>query len=185
MTVKWGVRNMDSIMNEFNYAPGVAWGYELSPNKIDSSYTSVRTGDLLTLYATGNQLDLFTFKLTALPPTNTDNKVIPKMASGGPGNWYTPYQVTENMPGMDSINEVAYDTRVDSLLKYLEKPDQASWEIVWVDGVVRPDVKKGDILKVTAANGTAKQYYINVLEYRPSHNANLSRNYLARCSRIF
>ncbi|HKM94041.1 MAG TPA: T9SS type A sorting domain-containing protein [Prolixibacteraceae bacterium] len=174
MTAAWGVRNMDSIMNEFDYAPGVAWGYALSPSVEDSSYTSVRTGDELTLYATGNQLDKITFKLTALPPTNAENRVVPKMAHGGPGNWYTPYVVTEKQPGMDTIREVAYATRVDSLFKYLEKAESASWKINWIDGVERTEVKKGDILKVTAGNGSVKDYYINVLKYRPSHNANLS-----------
>lgn len=174
MTVAWGVRNMDSIMNEFDYAPGVAWGYALSPSVEDSSYTSVRTGDELTLYATGNQLDKITFKLTALPPSNAENRVVPKLAHGGPGNWYTPYVVTEKQPGMDTIREVGYATRVDSLFKYLEKAESASWEINWVDGIERTEVKKGDILKVKAGNGSVKNYYINVLKYRPSHNANLS-----------
>lgn len=174
MTAEWGVRNMDSIMNEFDYAPGVGWGYKLAPSKEDSAFTSVRTGDELTLYATGNQLDIFNFKIVALPPTDDDNRVIPKMTYGGPGNWYTQFEVTEDMPGMDTINEVGYQTRVDSLLKYLEKPDQASWEIVFVDGVERPDLVRGDILKVTSAKGTAKEYFINVEDYLPNDNANLS-----------
>lgn len=174
MTAKWGVRNMDSIMNEFDYAPGVGWGYTLAPSKEDSAYTSVRTGDELTLYATGNQLDIFTFKIIALPPTDDDNKVIPKMTYGGPGNWYTQFEVTENAAGMDSINEVGYQTRVDSLLKYLEKPAQASWEIIFVDGVERPDLVRGDKLKVTSAKGTPKEYFINVEDNILNDNANLS-----------
>jgi hypothetical protein len=174
MTVDWGARNMDSIMNEFDFAPGIAWHYFVSPNKVDSAYTSVRTGDSLMLYACGNQLDAMKFELIALPPTPGECRVIPKNANGG-GNWYTPYIVTEDVPVMDSILNVPFDTRVDTLLKYLEKPEKATWEIIWVDGTLRPDLKKGDILKVTSENKSkAKEYFINVEKYLPSHNANLS-----------
>jgi hypothetical protein len=174
MTAAWGVRNMDSIMNEFQFAPGIAWHYQVSKSKIDSTFTSVRTGDSITLYACGNQLEMMKFGITALPPTASECRVIPKNARNGNG-WITPFIVTEDVPGMDSIMQVAYDTRVDTLLKYLEKPEKASWKIIWVDGVERPDLKKGDKLKVTAENGTSvKEYYINILKYRPGHNATLS-----------
>ena len=51
---------------------------------------------------------------------------------------------------------LAYATRVDTLFKYLEKAPAATWEIVWVDGHVRTDLKTGDKLKVTAENGDIK-----------------------------
>ncbi|HQN93406.1 MAG TPA: T9SS type A sorting domain-containing protein [Prolixibacteraceae bacterium] len=174
MSVAWGARNFDSIMNEFDYAPGIAWHYFKSPSKLDSAYTSVRTGDSLVLYATGNQLDRIGFKLTALAPTDDECRVVPKNARDGNGGWYTPYVVTEGA-SLDSIREVAFDTRVDTLMKYLEKPEKATWQLIFVDGVVRPDVKLGDKLKVTSANGKKiKEYYIKVEDYLPSHNADLS-----------
>jgi len=84
-------------------------------------------------------------------------------------------RVTENQPGMDSIAEVSFGYRVDSLFKYLEKAPNASWEIVWVDGHERPDLKRGDILKVTAENGAVKEYYIAADSIpEPSHDATLS-----------
>lgn len=174
MDVQWGARNQDSIMNEFDYSPGIAWHYYLSPSKIDSAYTSVRTGDSLTLYGCGNQLEIMKFGLNLLPPSASEARVIPKNANNG-GGWYTPFVVSDGLSGMDTISEVAYATRVDSLYKYLEKPEKASWEIVWVDNMERPDLILGDILKVTSEDGsTTKEYYIKVLEYRPNHNANLS-----------
>lgn len=170
----WGTRNSDSIMNAFNFAPGVAWQYVMSANKLDSAYTSVRTGDSITLFACGNQLDRIKFGIKLLPPTNKEARVIPKNANNG-GGWFTPYVVSENIPGMDTISEVGFDTRVDSLLKYLEKPDAASWNIIFVDGVERPDLKNGDKLKVTSADGTVnKEYFIKVEPYIPNHNGNLS-----------
>ena len=55
--VPWGVRNNDSIMGAFNYTPGIAWHYNFAPNHEDSAYVSVRTGDVLTLFAVGVTLD--------------------------------------------------------------------------------------------------------------------------------
>ena len=61
------------------------------------------------------------------------------------------------------------------MFTYLEKAPIASWEIIWVDGTERVDLKKGDILKVTAANGNStKEYFIDVNDYAASSNARLS-----------
>jgi hypothetical protein len=173
LTANWGARNQDSLMNEFDYTPGIAWQYVMSANKIDSTFTSVRTGDSITLYACGDQFEIAKMGIIALPPSASEARVIPKNANNG-GNWYTPYIVSENLPGMDTISEAGFATRVDSLYKYLEKADEASWEIIWVDDIIRPDLMNGDILKVTAEDGTTKEYYIKLEEYRPSHNANLA-----------
>lgn len=174
MKVAWGVRNEDSIMNEFDFMPGIAWKYYMAATKADSFFTSVRTGDSLTLFACGNQLIIEKFALIALAPVASEARVIPKRANDR-GNWYTPYIVSENIPGMDTISNVGFATRVDSLFKYLEKPQAATWEIVWKDNTKRPDLINGDILKVTAEDGkTTKQYFIKVRPYIPSHNANLA-----------
>lgn len=174
MTVDWGARNSDSIMNEFNFAPGIAWHYHMARTKLDSFYTSVRTGDSLTVYACGVTLEYAKFGLIALAPSASEARVVPLNANNG-GGWYTPYIVSDNESGEDSISNVGFDNRVDSLYKYLEKPEKASWEIVWVDGVARPDLKDGDILKVTSEDAsTTKEYLIHVEKYIPSHNANLA-----------
>lgn len=174
LTCQWGARNQDSIMNEFNFAPGIAWKYQMSPEKLDSAYTSVRTGDSITLYACGNQLAIMKFAIVALEPTADEARVIPKNANNG-GGWYTPFIVSEGLPGMDTISNVGFATRVDTLYKYLEKAPGASMEITWVDGTERPDLMDGDILKVTSESGSVtKEYYVKVTQYIPSHNANLS-----------
>jgi hypothetical protein len=69
---------------------------------------------------------------------------------------------------------IGYATRVDTLFKYLEKPTQASWQIVYVDGVTRPDLKSGDKLRVTAGNGSTKDYYIKINRYVLNKIARLS-----------
>ena len=44
-------------MLHFNHVPGIAWHYHYAKNSADSAYTSVRTGDMLTLYAVIKQLE--------------------------------------------------------------------------------------------------------------------------------
>jgi len=182
MTVPWGTRNDYNIMNYFDEAPGIAWNYKFSPNREDSSFSSARTGDVLDLYTCGNTLELWHFDIVVAEPTDDANIVIPKnsMATDLYGNRFyqttQPFQVTVGAFSMDTIYDVEFNTRIDTLLKYLEKAPEASWEVVTFDGnkVTRPDLINGDKLVVTAKNGAKKTYYIKVDDFLPSHNAYLS-----------
>ncbi|MGC9343242.1 MAG: cadherin-like beta sandwich domain-containing protein, partial [Bacteroidales bacterium] len=178
LIVPWGVRNDDSLMFQFDRQPGLAWHYHYSENHEDSGYVSARTGDVLTVYACGEDLDIINFVVEVAPPTADANIVVPKRVPGDDG-WYgqwagSPFEVTDGVPGMDSIREVPFGYRTDTLFKYLEKAPNAEWEIVWKDGVEQTAVRTGDILKVTAESGAEKEYYIQVEDYMPSHNAYLS-----------
>lgn len=176
MTIDWGARNGDSIMAELEFQPGLAWDYAQNNVKADSGYVSVRTGDKFTLYALGNTLDSTTFTIIALPPTSSEARVIPANHKNGV-MWYggyTPYEVTDGFDP-DTIKEVGYGTRIDTMLNYLEKAPNASWEIVFVDDTERPELITGDILKVTAEDGTTvKNYYIEVEDYVPNRDATIS-----------
>jgi hypothetical protein len=169
-------------MSEFEKKPGVAWHYDYAPSYADSAYVSARTGDILTVYVCGNDLDVASFEITVAEPTADANIVIPKNVPNedgffdGAGPYYI---VSDGIPGSDTIKGadylgVGFATRVDTMLKYLEKAPEATWEIVWVDEQERIDLKNGDKLKVTAEDGSAKEYFIKVDNYRPSHNAYLS-----------
>jgi hypothetical protein len=185
--VPWGTRNNDYVMSLFEKKPGIGWKYHLSEAREDSAYNSVRTGDKLTIYVTGNDLDMETFDLIVAQPTADANIVVPKYRTDADGYYSSGinnqrsevFSVTQNMPEMDTIKSntfygIPYATHTDTLLMYLEKAPKASWEIVWVDGTERTSVIDGDKLKVTAENGDVKEYYIKVYKYRPSHNAKLS-----------
>ena len=176
ITVPWGIRNNDSVMTQFDKTDGLAWHYEYAENQEDSAFMSARTGDILTVYACGEDLDWIDFKIQVEVPTTGENRVVPKMAKDADG-WYdggyVPYIVTDGN-AMDTIQDVAFGTRVDSLLKYLEKAPNAEWEIVWVDGIERTDLMLGDKLKVTAENNSVKEYYVEVYEYRNDRDAYLS-----------
>ena len=128
------------------------------------------------------------FAIIVTPPTNTEARVIPKKAFDSDGYYtnmaaqYAAFcQVTDGVPEMDTIlaaNKIVgipYATRTDTLMKYLEMAPGATYSFTYVDGVERADLKEGDMLTITAADGTTtKEYYIKVDHYRPSHNANIS-----------
>lgn len=185
ITATWGVRNLDNFVMEFDKIPGLTWLYQLSANTEDSAYVSARTGDKITFYACGSTLERETFDIVVSEPTQSDNIIIPKYKTGATGyfgNIITGrselFLVTAGMPVVDTITNslfgIPYATRVDTLLKYLEKAPKAEWEFEWIDGIKRPDLQNGDILKVTAENGNVKKYYIKVNNLRPNHNAFLS-----------
>jgi hypothetical protein len=119
-----------------------------------------------------------------------DVKVVVPVANldwaGSPNQWWRGQtqegilawpRVTEHTSGPDTITGtwygIPYATRVDTLFERLEKPTNAKWEIVPADGVARPDLKYGDKLKVTAQNGSVKEYFIEMQPLQPNHNANL------------
>ena len=186
ITVPWGVRQNHYFTDNFEYSPGLAWWYSFSAEKADSAYTNARTNDTITFYAVGNTLEEIKFKVIALPSTNADNSVVPMVPMNTTGTnrgFYVgagaPYAVTtghalDTILSPNYVQGIGFNTRVDSLMKYLEKPTQASWEIVFVDGVERADLKKGDKLKVTAGNGGVKEYYIWIEDYLPNRTARLS-----------
>ncbi|SHE33052.1 Por secretion system C-terminal sorting domain-containing protein [Mariniphaga anaerophila] len=189
ITAAWGTRNNDDFMFEFEKVPGLAWKYDLAEAAEDSAYNSARTGDKLTIYACGNTLQTTVFDIIVEAPTTSANIVIPKFSRDWDteGNFYTNainsgidevFEVTVDVPEMDTITNglfgIQFATRTDTLFKYLEKAPNAQWEIIWVDGIERPDVKNGDILKVTAENGAIKEYFIKTDIYRADHNANLA-----------
>ncbi len=186
LTVPWGIPRLDGIMHHMVKKGGIAWHYDLNTNYEDSLYRSVKTGDKLTITVCGDEKQVATFDIEVSEPTIDANIVVPidhknpvGIATGntqaGILSW--PRIITSSN-GEDTISGVnhglSYAMRGDSLLKYLEKPSNATWEFMWVDGNVRPDLKNGDKLKVTAENGDVKEYYIQLRPYEPSNNTFLS-----------
>lgn len=179
ITVPWGTYR-DSLYRKpwdfIDFGNGLAWWENLSPVKEDSAHAICRTGDIYTLFAVGNALQQVDFTVQVAPPTNDMNQIFPLRTINSLGfyNQGQYYTVTQNDPVIDSILGVPFALRVDTLLKRLEIAPNASWEIEWVDGNVRPDVKFGDKIKVKAADNSVKEYFIAVDDYQPSSNALLS-----------
>ena len=184
MTVPWGVRRGDNIMSHFTEKPGIGWEYLVGPD--DSLSHAVHTGDQLIIYVCGDDLDKATFDLIAAEPASNANVVVPVSNEDPDGGWRDAFEsgvmgwprITEHGSGVvDTIwgvrGGLPYATRVDSLFERLEKPSNAEWEIVHA-GEAKPDLANGDILKITAQDGSVKEYYISVLPYEPSRIAQLT-----------
>jgi hypothetical protein len=183
ITVPWGVRRDDSIMFRFVKAPGLAWHYDYVDNYLDSAKTSAQTGDTLTVYACGNDLDVKKFAIIVSDPTASANLAVPKKAPNNNGFFAgvndPVYTVTDGVAGMDTIGTarfggIPFATRIDTLEKYIEIPENATWEVEWVGGAERIDLQNGDIFKVIAEDNTVKEYYVKVDRIRKSHLAFLS-----------
>ncbi|HLO60474.1 MAG TPA: T9SS type A sorting domain-containing protein [Bacteroidales bacterium] len=170
LVIPWGIRRDDPVMKEFTRKPGIAWHYDYSASYNDSAYLSAQTGDVLTLFACGDNAEVIPFRITVSDATADANIVIPKrlvdpvLSFAGQGPLY---EVTENVPGMDTIRGDAltansYAAHIDTLFKYLEGAPAAMWEIVFVDGIEKIFVKNGDLLRVKSESGLVKDYYIKV-----------------------
>jgi hypothetical protein len=182
ITVPWGVRRDDSIMFRMEYQPGLAWHYDYNDSYEDSASMAAKTGDVLTVYACGNDADIIPFTIIVADPTESANIAVPKKAPNGQGFFAgvddPVYTVTDGLAQdlitNDRFGGIAYGTRVDTLLKYIEIPENATTAIEWAGGIERTDLQDGDVLVVTAEDESTKEYLIQVDSYRKSHNAYLS-----------
>ncbi len=185
LTLPWGIYRGDSLIKELNLGDGMAWWYIEKPVFEDSIHTIVQTGDTLQVKAFGTEMTVQNLAIAVSDPANDMNLVFPVRnvnyanPEEDPADTVTQiggirYYVTEDMPGMDTIGNVPFATRVDTLLKYLEWAANASVGIIWKDGSERVDLVNGDVLEVTAQNGDKKQYYIDVQEYVKSDNISLA-----------
>jgi hypothetical protein len=188
ITAPWGIRRLDDIMRRMERKEGVAWKHILNGVQEDSLKRSLQTGDRLVVYCIGNTLTLDTFDIVVNDPLESDNIVIPidhpneegpitNNAQAGKISW--PRVTAHGGTGVvDTITGARYgipfNTRIDTLAKYLEMPPNASFEIEFVDGETRADLKNGDKMFVTAENGDVKEYLIEVRDFEPNSNTNLT-----------
>ena len=180
ITVPWeALRGEPVTDNYIDFGDGMAWTFVRDTLEgADSAYTRVRDGDLLQVYAFGDDMETETYSFKVLAPTSDiaiARTKIAKAANGGyANNGY--FNITEGIPGMDSILNIRYQLRIDTLYKYIETPPEAKVEIVFVDGDdTRIDLMDGDILRVTSQDGTTvKDYYLQVNEYGASRSTTLS-----------
>jgi len=180
LTLPWGTFKGDSVINLFTWGSGMMWDYiEDTLDFADSAFTRVQDGDIYNVYAVGNELKWLAFEVQVADPPQDMARVFPKhklrsleilsdTSYHGPKWGGVPFYVTQDQPTIDTISALptglSYGTRVDTLLKYMEKAPNASWEIDWVDDQERADLMNGDKLVVTAEDGTTKkEYFIRVV----------------------
>ncbi len=188
ISVPWGTEKHDSIRPLLNLGQGMTWWYLENKFFEDSLSTICKTADTLVLYACGNVLevkkyaitvesapadmvDVFAKRTVNYPDPDADDYVPGEMPRVG----FLPYSVLEYDGVMDSIVDVPFATKVDTMLVRLEKAPDANWEVIFAGGVTNNEITSGDILRVTGGDGsTTKDYYIKTEEYVMSDNALLA-----------
>jgi len=192
ISIPWNTVRGDSITRYFQLGKGMGWSYTQNPIFADSASYIARSGDKFSLYAVGTELKKvdFTLQVREADPSDavvfprrgivTNQTLVPNAVTGTTDTVFTnrwstfKYALSEGLE-MDSIINIPFATRTDSLLKYLDKPAKAKWDIIYIDGQNRVDLKFGDKLKVTSENGnTIKNYILAVSEYVKTNNALLS-----------
>lgn len=78
----------------------------------------------------------------------------------------------------DTISNIPYGTRIDSLFQYLGKKPEENWSIQFVDGKPRADLKTGDILIKTYSDLSVEEFYLQLNFYRKSSVSLLGAIYL-------
>ena len=160
----------DSLLRYFNIGPDHAWNFK---NNGDTAQYFLQNHDTLYFYVLGDTLTTYAFDIKVAERPNTFNEISPLIYKNSTGNFTRKYSVSKGFP-TDTIGGVAFDERVDTLLKYIVVEPGSQAEMVWVDGNARPDLKYGDILRVKASDGsTIKDYLIAVSEYYPLHESRI------------
>ena len=59
----------------------------------------------------------------------------------------------------DSISNVSFALRVDTLLKYLIFEPNTTYKLLFAGGIETPDLKNGDKLEITASDKVTKKTY--------------------------
>ncbi|HET6559002.1 MAG TPA: T9SS type A sorting domain-containing protein [Prolixibacteraceae bacterium] len=178
ITVPWGVRYNDSIMAMMVKKPGIAWHYDFAPTTEDSTYTSARTGDKLTIYACGNEPMNKVFSIVVSAPDASANivmsRTMPELVYRNNARTREYFRITDGVAGIDTISNITFALRVDTLYKYLEKAPKASWKIIPQDGIAKLELRNGDKLQVTAENGSVKEYYLKLQKFLPKEISELT-----------
>ncbi len=189
ISIPWQIVRGDSLARYFNLGKGMAWSYTQNSIFADSASYIARTGDKFALYSVGTTLNTEEFTLNVRNAEPDLAVVFPKRslleviniipnATEIPDTlisyrWSNNfrYALSEGVE-IDSIINVPFALRTDTLLKYLDKPENAKWEIVFHDNQKRVDLQFGDKLKVTSENGNnTKEYFIAVSDYVAGNNA--------------
>lgn len=173
ITVPYGVRR-DSVMQAFNYGPNHAWEYKWGA---DSSQWYVQTGDSISFFVVGNEKLTYKFGFVTKDRETSFANIRPERIRTANGKSFWEKYWVSNGYSPDTIGNIAYGSRVDTLLKYLVIEDGCSYAIKYVDGIERPDFVYGDILEITSASGAKKEYKIAVKDYEASSDASLQTIY--------
>ena len=180
IAVPWEIlRGDDLVLSALRLGNGMAWKYIKSPVKSDSASLRITERDTVILYAFGNKLSSQKYTFKVKQAESNLAIAFPKIVKDAKTGFYPKWvwlSISNDNLVMDTIANAAYQTPVDSLLKYIDIPPLASREIIFKDAdKKRVELMDGDVLRVKSEDKTAtKDYYIKVNKYLKSDNASLS-----------
>ncbi len=163
----------DSVFREFNCGPNVTWHFKIGP---DTAKYFVQNNDTIIFYLFSDALTEVKFVAQVDPEPANSVEVSPLVYFNANRAAVKKWVVSQGKLPMDTIGNVGYETRVDTLVKYLVFPAGSSYEIIPPDGIQSPDLKRGSILKVISADKKSeKQYLVGTNPYVPNHDASIAR----------
>lgn len=160
----------DSIFRRFNYGPNHAWEFVQGP---DTTSWYVSNGDSVIFYTVGNELKSYKFGFKVAEKPQNFAKVYPIIVKNENGTFVRRYVVSDGYSPMDTIGQIRFNEPVDTLLKYVGHDVNATVEFIWVDGIARPEVKDGDILRITSG-ANSKDYKLGVWPYTADPRSGLT-----------
>jgi hypothetical protein len=166
----YGIRRDSVFRNEFNIGPNVAWDLILGA---DSTQFYLQTNDVIEFMLPGDSVIKHSFSVEVQTKPESFVQVRPLLYKSTGNNYTYRYTVSNGVEPMDTIGKIPFDLRVDTFFKYLIIEPGTTAEIIPANGVKSPDLKNGDILKVTSANNSTKNYKLCVEEYVEGYKAEL------------
>ncbi|MCP4312435.1 MAG: T9SS type A sorting domain-containing protein [Bacteroidetes bacterium] len=184
LEVPWGALRGERIIdNEVILGDGMAWTYRNFSEEGDSlldindlSFNQVAMpGDVINLYACGDDLETAELTISYADAALNSVKIYPTYKMNDLGEWAEYYYVTDDEPTIDTIGNVPFATRIDTLIEYMDIAPNSSWALIPVTGEDHVDLVYGDKLLVTGADGSStKEYFIDVQEYAGNPESRLS-----------
>ena len=165
----YGSAYRDSVFRSFNYGPNLGWEFIYGP--VDTAEYYIQTGDTLVFYAMDDQIVKRKYVTEILPKDNSFNQIRPLILKQGK-KWVKKFDISIGAP-IDSVYNLVYNVRKDSLLKYVIIESDCSYEFIAKNGKVKPDLEYGDILRITAPSGAKKDYKICTLPYKKSTDSRI------------
>jgi hypothetical protein len=166
----YGTRRDSLFRNMFSYGENVAWDLKMGA---DSSQFYVQEDDTIHFYILNDSLIDLTFTVNVEPKPTTFAKVSPRLIKNANGLYTYRYTYSNGVEPIDTIGNIPFDTRLDTLLNYIIIEEGNSYEIIYANGQVNPDLKYGDILRITTPENTKKDYKLCIKKYSEDFLANL------------
>ena len=158
INLPYGIRR-DSVFRQFNLAENLGWYFRVGP---DTSQYFVQTGDTLNFYLMGENLKVKRFHAQVAPVPVNYAGARPFIYKTGVTEWDKKWVVSvDKNAEMDSIGPIPFACHIDTFKKYTVF--DGTPEIIFADGE-NSELKEGDLVKVTAADGTTTKTFKIVFE---------------------